>query len=161
MHVSDIYANPTDARRVLAEIRCSPDGYLRNFSVRLRARSGEQLPMLLSATEVLSDRGEASYTIGILQDRRTALALRRRLEAASEQVLRSERRASSATTTRNAIHELNQPLTAVMGAVELLDLRTDLSDEVRNRLDLMYVQLDRMADIVRGLGGGLPSPESP
>ena len=160
LHVSDIYANPTEARRVLAEIRCSPDGYLRRFSIRVRARSGEQIAAYLSATEILSEQGEPLYTLGILQDRRTELALRRRLEAASEQVLNSERRASDASATRIAIHELNQPLTALMGAVELLDMRTDITAEVRDRLSRMYDQLERMAEIVRGLGGGITPQES-
>lgn len=160
LHVSDIYANPTEARRVLSEIRCSPDGYLHRFTVRVRARSGEHIEAYLSATELLSEQGEPLYTLGILQDRRTELALRRRLEAASEQVLHSERRASNASATRIAIHELNQPLTALMGAVELLDMRTDLTREVRDRLNRMYDQLERMAEIVRGLGGGITTQES-
>ncbi|MFT5684728.1 MAG: PAS domain S-box-containing protein [Myxococcota bacterium] len=160
MHVSDIYANPTEARRVLSEIRCSPDGYLPRFSVRIRARSGEQLPVYLAATEVLGDQGEPTYTIGILSDRRVELALRNRLEAASEQVLSSEQRASGVTSTRIAIHEMNQPLTALMGAIELMDMRKDLSDEVRSRLNGMYDQLDRMAEIVRGLGEGISLKES-
>lgn len=160
LHVSDIYANPTEARRVLAEIRCSPDGYLHRFSVRVRARSGAHIAAYLSATEILSERGEPIYTLGILQDRRIELALRRRLDTASEQVLSSERRASGASATRVAIHELNQPLTALMGAVELLDMRTDISNEVRERLNRMYDQLERMAEIVRGLGGGITPQES-
>lgn len=160
MHVSDIYANPTDARRVLAEVRCSSDGYIHGFSIRIRARSGEQIPIFLSATEVLSDQGESTYTIGILSDRRPELALRSRLEAASRQVILSEKRASGAATTRAAIHELNQPLTALMGSIELMDMRSDLADEVRSRLDSMYDQLDRMAELVRGLGGDISSPES-
>jgi PAS domain S-box-containing protein len=160
MHVSDIYANPTEARRVLAEIRCSPNGYLHRFSVRLRARSGEQIPVFLSATEVLGDQGEFAYTIGVILDRRVELGLRSRLEAASEQVLLSEKRASGVTSTRIAIHEINQPLTALLGAIDLLDMRTDLPEEVRDRLGRMVDQLDRMAEIVRGLGGGIPPQES-
>ncbi|MDG1480958.1 MAG: PAS domain-containing protein [Myxococcota bacterium] len=160
MHVSDIYANPTDARRVLVEIRCASRGHIHGFAIRIRARSGEQIPIFLSATEVLSDQGESAYTIGILSDRRPELALRSRLDAASKQVILSEQRASGVTTTRIAIHELNQPLTALMGSIELMDMRSDLADEVRTRLNSMYDQLDRMAEIVRGLGGEISSQES-
>ena len=41
-----------------------------------------------------------------------------------------------------------------------MDMRSDLADEVRSRLDSMYDQLDRMAELVRGLGGDISSPES-
>ena len=62
------------------------------------------------------------------------------------------------TSTRIAIHELNQPLTALMGALELIDLHSDLPEGVSRRFERMYSQLDRMADIVRSLGQ-LNSPE--
>ena len=83
-----------------------------------------------------------------------------RLEAASKQVIHSEERASDAVTIRVAVHELNQPLTALMGTVELLEMRSDLPAGVCGKLTRMYDQLDRMAEIVRGLGGGIQAQES-
>ena len=47
-------------------------------------------------------------------------------------------------------HELNQPLTSVMGIVELL-MATDRSESEVDRLERAYEQLERMAEIVRDL----------
>lgn len=152
LHVTDIYANPTDARRVLSEIRISPDGVLRDFPIRLRARSGEHIPVLLSAAEVINDDGEAIATVGIFRDQRVEQSLRHRLQDATAQLIHSEQRANAVSAAKAAAHELNQPLTALMGALELIDLRDDLPEDIRRRLDRMYGQLDRMASIVRSLG---------
>ena len=152
LHVSDLYADPADARRVLAEIRCSVDGMLRDLPVRLRARSGEHIPVLLSAAEVEDEAGQLLATVGMFRDQRAEQGLRERLQQATRQLIRSERRASTVSAAKAAAHELNQPLTALMGALEMLDLRTDLPEDVQRRLERMYRQMDRMAEIVRGLG---------
>ena len=161
LHVTDIYANPTDARRVMAEIRVSPDRVLRGFPVRLRARSGESIPVLLNASEVSDENGNIISSVGVFRDRRTERDLRQRLNQATQQLFHSEKRASSVTSTRVAIHELNQPLTALMGALELIDLHGELPESVSKRFERMYSQLDRMADIVRSLGQlNPPGPRS-
>jgi PAS domain S-box-containing protein len=152
LHVADIYANPTDARRVLSEIRTSPEHLLHDFPVRLRARSGAHIAVLLTATEVRADSGDLQATLGAFRDLRVEQALRSRLKEATEQLIYSEQRASTVSIAKAAAHELNQPLTALMGALELIDLRSDLPEDIRRRLDRMYAQLDRMADIVRSLG---------
>ncbi len=152
LHVTDLYANPADARRVLAEIRRDPDHMVKDFEVRLRARSGEQIPVMLSGAEVLDATGMPTSTVGIFRDRRAELSLRSRLQQASRQLMICERQLNAMRVARAAARELNQPLTALMGSLELLDLQSDLSEDVRRRLERMYNQMDRMADIVRGLG---------
>ena len=49
-------------------------------------------------------------------------------------------------------HELNQPLTAAMGTLEMLELRRDLPPDVTPRLKRAYAQLERMAQLARELG---------
>lgn len=161
LHVTDIYANPTDARRVMTKIRVSADRVLRDFSVCLRARSGESIPFLLNAAEASDENGNIISTVGVFRDRRIAQELRSRLNQATQLLLHAEKQASNVTKTWNAIHELNQPLTALMGALELIDLHSDLPEGVSRRVERMYSQLDRMAGIVRGLGQlNSPKPSS-
>ena len=160
MHVTDIYANPEDARRVLAEIRCSLDGVLRDLPIRLRARSGEHIPVLLSAAEIEDDAGQLIATVGVFRDQRAEDSLRQRLNQATAQLIQSERRASEVAAAKVAAHELNQPLTALMGMLEMLELEAELPDIVRSRLERMYRHMDRMADIVRGFGEHTLSADS-
>ena len=89
MHVSDIYADPGDARRVLSAIRNSPYGFVHELDVRLRARSGEHVPVALSAAEVYGEDGLPIATVGVFQDRRTEFHLRSRLEETTEKLIQS------------------------------------------------------------------------
>lgn len=151
MHVTEVYVDAGEARRVLTAIRRSPDGIVQHLEARLRARSGEQLPVLLSAAEVYAADGMPIGTVGVFQDRRQELALKERLERATGQLIESEKRAAHAEVAGAAAHELNQPLTAVMGQLEILEVRRDLPPDVQQRLGRAFLQLDRMADIVRRL----------
>jgi signal transduction histidine kinase len=47
-------------------------------------------------------------------------------------------------------HELNQPLTSVMGIVEIM-LAAERPESEEQRLERAYEQLERMAEIVRDL----------
>lgn len=152
MHVTEIYADPGVARRVLSGIRDSPSGMMQAVAVRLRARSGEQIPVLLSAAEVYAADGMPIATVGVFEDQRQEVALRNRLEKTTEQLIASEKRAAAIEVAGAAAHELNQPLTMVMGALEMLEMRADLPEDVHRRVERAYVQLERMAEIVRRLG---------
>lgn len=151
LHVTDIYTDPSHARRVLAEIRSSPTGIVHELDVRLRGRTGEQIPVLLSAAEVYAADGMPMATVGVFQDQRAEISLRKRLADATEQLIDTEKRAAAMEVAGAASHELNQPLTAVMGSLELLTMRDDLPEDVVNRLNRAYGQLERMARIVRAL----------
>ena len=63
----------------------------------------------------------------------------------------SETRAATVELAGAAAHELNQPLTSVMGTVEMLLLRDELDVSVGRRLNQIYNQLERMARVVQNL----------
>jgi len=151
MHVTDIYADPHDSRRVLSNIRNTEHGEVQEMEVRLRARSGELVPVTLSAAEVYGADGLSIATVGVFQDRRAELALRARLEETTDQLLATQKRAAESDTVRSAAHELNQPLTAAMGLLELLGLARDLEQAHRDRIDKIYVQLERTAALIRNM----------
>lgn len=151
MHVTDIYANAADARRVLAEIRATRSGLVQGLGVRLRARWGEQIPVELSAAEVNDADGSLIATVGVFQDMREQVALRNRLEATTEQLIAAEQRAAAIELAGQAAYEINQPLTALMGTLELLEMDPGLSDRARSRLERAQGHLARIRDAVRAL----------
>lgn len=152
LHAADLYADPSESSRVIAQIRASGSGIVDVPELRLRARSGEHVPVRLIAGEILDAQGEPEGTFGVLCDLREVNALRARLEEAADRLIENEKRVSLVATASNAAHELNQPLTAVMGTLEMLELRGDLPADVPARLQRAYGQLERMARIVRDLG---------
>ena len=151
MHVTDIYADPSEARRVLEEIRTATNGLVSGLETLLRTRWGEALPVALSAAEVTDAEGQPIATVGVFIDMREQRSLTSRLEETTAHLVASEKRAAAMEVAGAAAHELNQPLTAVMGSLELLELRTDLPEDVHARLKRTYAQLGRMGEIVRAL----------
>ncbi|MCK6506200.1 PAS domain S-box protein [Myxococcota bacterium] len=151
MHVTDIYADAQDARRVLTEMRATQTGMVTALAVRLRARWGEQIPVELSAAEVHDAEGGLIATVGVFQDLREQMALRNRLEATTEQLIAAEQRAAAIELAGETAYEINQPLTALMGTLELLEMDPDLPDRARGRLGRAQAHLARIRDAVRNL----------
>lgn len=160
LHVTDIYADVGDARHVHAEIRSAENGLATIPEVRLRTRGGEHVPVRLYAGELYDGQGEPIATFGLIQDDRELLAMRERLEDAGERLILAEQRASAIGAASSVAHELNQPLTAVMAALEILELRRDLPTDVTPRLSRAYAQLERMARLIRSLGESQGRPTS-
>jgi PAS domain S-box-containing protein len=151
MHVTELYRNPADARRVLSEIREAEDQMVSGLEVRLRSRTGEHMPVALSAAQVLNADGEPVATIGVFADKREELSLRRRLEQTTEQLIQNEARMASVDLRGSAAQELNQPLTVAMGSLELVQMNPDLPPAASQRVARAYQQLQRVAEIVRAI----------
>jgi len=151
LHVSDLYAEPRDASQVLMSIRSSSEGRCDNFRTRLRSRNGEQIPILLSAAEVHDREGKTVATVGVFRDTRESDLLTSRLRQATNQLIESEKRSAATELAGATAHELNQPLTSVMGILELAILKAEGDADHKHRLESAYSQLERMAEIVRSL----------
>ena len=124
-------------------------GSLHSLQTEIVACEGEIIPVSLSAA-ILREGEEEIATVGIFHDLRQRLALESRLEEISAQLVQTEKQATLAALGGTAAHELNQPLTAVMGLVELLQLSAEGS--VATRLDKVYRETERMSAIVKRIG---------
>ena len=82
-------------------------------------------------------------------------ALRLREKAQKEEsefrLVQSEKQATVGRLAAGVAHEINNPLTAVLTFTHLLLRRSDLMPEVRDDLDMIAVQTDRVRGIVKGL----------
>jgi signal transduction histidine kinase len=98
------------------------------------------------------DNGRPIGSVGIFTDIRDKLRIQAELERAQDELRAHEKQAIVAELAGAAAHELNQPLTSVIGYAELLRHRLASSPEHLAPLQIITDQAERMAEIVRKVG---------
>jgi len=73
------------------------------------------------------------------------------LKTTQQQLIQSAKLSAVGQLIAGVAHELNNPLTAVMGYAQLLQMAEGVSDTVRRDLEKVYAQARRAADIVENL----------
>lgn len=154
MHISQFYP-PNGAREVmhlLHQHRENGVGRLTASRREVITKTGEIVPVSLTAWCVLED-GKEVATAGIFTDLRDRLRIERKLSQAQEKLMITEKQAMIAELAGATAHELNQPLTSVLGYAELAKRKLGGSQEAQHILDVILSETERIAAIVRKLGG--------
>jgi PAS domain S-box-containing protein len=153
MTVRQVYP-PGIAERIMAQLR-SPDfggrGRLSVMRQELVNRSGELVPVNMTAS-ILYEGGREVASVGIFTDLRDRMQLERKLSDVETRLEESEKSAVIVALAGTAAHELNQPLTSVMGYAELLKRKLKPEDFAFKPVDIIYREAERMAEIVRKIG---------
>jgi len=77
--------------------------------------------------------------------------MREAVESLQRQVIRQERLAAVGQLVSGVAHEINNPLQAILGFAELLQMQQDLPESVRNDLILIQKESARACGIIRNL----------
>jgi PAS domain S-box-containing protein len=108
-----------------------------------RHQDGSWRTMRASASQLVDGEGKITGVIMSVRD----ITIERKLE---QQVVQSERLAAMGAMIGGVAHELNNPLTAILGVSELLqDVET--SETARKQVALLQQQARRAAEIVQNL----------
>jgi PAS domain S-box-containing protein len=108
-----------------------------------RHRDGSWHTMRASCSQLFDAEGKTSGVIMSVRD----ITTERRLE---QQVVQSERLAAMGAMIGGVAHELNNPLTSILGVSELLQDK-ETNESTRKQLGLLQQQARRAADIVQNL----------
>jgi len=152
-NVTDLYP-PGTAREIMRRLRAPEEGGVGRLTLSrqdLVDRKGELVPVNMTAA-ILYENGRELATVGIFTDLRARVQLEQRLSDAQVKLQESEKNAVLVALAGTAAHELNQPLTSVMGYAELLKRRLSESDVAWRPVDIIYREAERMAEIVRKIG---------
>jgi len=112
---------------------------------------GEPMQVQLSASLVI-DNGHPIGSVGIFTDIREKLRMEARLSMAQEELRSREKQAIVAELAGAAAHELNQPLTSVIGYAELLRRQLENHPQLSYAASVIVGESERMAEIVRKVG---------
>ena len=115
-----------------------------SLETRIQHRQGDWRRMRLHFSPLTSESGKIE---GVVISARDVTQLKR-LE---EQLIQSEKLAAMGQMLAGVAHELNNPLTAVLGITELLRERADLDAAAQRQLELTHRQARRAARIVQNL----------
>jgi PAS domain S-box-containing protein len=154
MSVKQLYS-PGVAQDVMRLIRSAEHGgggRLEPVRRDLVTAAGELVPVSISAALVFDDGGREIATVGIFSDLRDRLRMEERLASAQERLAISEKQTVAIELAGAAAHELNQPLTSVMGYAQMLVRKLGPVDPHIRIVETILNEAERMAGIVRQLG---------
>ena len=141
---------PGVARDIMRMMRAG-GGRVEGLRTELLDSNGERVPVSLSAA-LLYEGSTPVGSVGIFTDLREKVRMEQRLAQAQEQLLAQERQSIVAELAGAAAHELNQPLTSVMGYAELLKRRLERGTNAYSAAEVIFNEAERMAEIVRKIG---------
>ena len=115
-----------------------------SMEVRVRHKLGDWRRILFNFSPLFD---ESDKIEGVVLSGRDVTDLKR-LE---EQLIQAEKLAAMGQMLAGVAHELNNPLTAILGVTELVRERDGLDDSMKRQLDLTHRQARRAARIVQNL----------
>ena len=115
-----------------------------SMEVRVRHKQGDWRRILFNFSPLFDENNQIE---GVVLSGRDVTDLKR-LE---EQLIQAEKLAAMGQMLAGVAHELNNPLTAILGVTELVREREGLDDSMKRQLDLTHRQARRAARIVQNL----------
>jgi signal transduction histidine kinase len=107
----------------------------------------ERLQSTVSSMITSLQRARESIAAQVDDERR----MREELQSLQQQVIRQERLAAIGVLVSGVAHELNNPLQAILGFAELLQMQKDMPEQARADLTLIQKESTRASAIIRNL----------
>jgi PAS domain S-box-containing protein len=137
----DLYPNPEDRRKIINGIIES--GYVTNLETKLKKKSGEIADVVVTVNMKRDSDGNPVNFFASARD----MTEKRKME---QQLLQTEKLSTMGTMISGVAHELNNPLTSIIGNAQMLAKR-DVPDDIKSKLDVIIKESIRSSKIVGGL----------
>ncbi len=142
------------ARTIMTMLR-SPEfggvGRLEPTRREVRSANGEAVPVSMTASIVYEGEREVA-TVGVLTDLRDRIRMEQSLLDAQNRLQLSEKHALVAELAGATAHELNQPLTSIIGYTQLIQRQSHEGAPHLRATGIILSEAERMADIVKKIG---------
>ncbi len=141
--------DPEDLALFRSETAMSRGGRSARFEMRLRASSGDLLPVHVSASP-FQENGALKGCFAVVRDLKEQKKAEADRKAMQEQLVQAEKLSALGELISGIAHELNNPLTGVMGYSQLL-LASDCPPESKKDLEKIHREAVRCQRIVQNL----------
>ena len=131
-------------RQRLTELTQSPENAAGVVVFRWIKRDGSEAWVEQQNTPILDENGQMIAIEGIARD----ITERKKME---ESMVTTDRLASIGELSSGIAHELNNPLTSVIGLIQLLLERNDIPNDILKDLQLVNGEAQRAARVVKNL----------
>ena len=151
-HISSFYDIEVakENMRKMRSDQYGPPGKLQPTSMTIKNKSGEEIPVTLSASIITID-GKEVGSVGVFTDMREILKMRKELEDAHLQLVQSEKIASVGRMAAGVAHEINNPLSGILIYAELLKEQLKDIPQALNDIQEIITQTLRCKKIVSEL----------
>jgi two-component system NtrC family sensor kinase len=141
INVKDLYKDPKERERF--KLAVAEKGFVKDHELQMKKKDGAVIDCLITATVRRSPEGDIIGYQGIIRDVTEWLRLRR-------QLIQTEKLSSLGGMISGVAHELNNPLTSIIGNAQLL-MRKEIPPDFRNKLEVIQRESVRCTKIVGGL----------
>jgi PAS domain S-box-containing protein len=142
MSIMDIYADPEERQKLIEALRA--EEFLHNYEIKLKKRDGSLIDALATIVVRRDVDGKIVGFQGTVKD----ITRMKQMERQLQQV---EKLSGLGTMISGIAHELNNPLTAIMGNAELLSMNEDVTAREKKSLDVILQESSRAAKVVNNL----------
>ena len=132
-------------------------GNIKNYEINLKKKNGEYLPVLMGTSFMRNKRGEAATILLIgkdisnIKDMREKIRNKERILKLQAQVALSEKMASVGRLAGGVAHEINNPLTIILGYAQVLLRGKDKKDPEYKKLKEIEDQSVRCKRLIEKL----------
>ena len=141
MNIGNLYAYAEERERFKENV--IEKGYVENHELKLKKKDGTIIDAQITIVTRKDRNGNIIGFQGSVRD----ITEKRRME---QQLQQSEKLSTIGTMISGVAHELNNPLTSIIGNAQIL-MRKDIPDEIGARLKVIFKESKRSAAIVSGL----------
>jgi two-component system NtrC family sensor kinase len=153
VNIVDLYPHG-GAKEVMRKLRSEEyggAGKLIPQQFTLVNKSGEHIPVQLSASVVYDEQGREVCSVGFFTDLRPRIQIEKELEETHLQLVNSEKMASLGKLAAGIAHEINNPLGGILIYSSLMKEELDRGDSRWQDLEKIVQEATRCKDIVKSL----------
>ncbi len=145
---------PGGAKEIMRKLRSKEYGGVGKLTpqqVTLVSKSGEHIPIQLSASLVFDEQGRELSSVGFFTDLRPRIKMEKELEETHLQLVNSEKMASLGKLAAGIAHEINNPLGGILIYSSLLMEELEGGDPRAQDLERIVQEATRCKEIVKSL----------